>query len=212
MQVQKEEVRQKILSEARVEFSERGFLKANIRGIASRGGVSIGNIYNYFSGKDDVFSELVSPTVREIERILDEAENTDYLEEPEKWSYEYHMEFVESVAGFIDTHRYNLRLIAFHAHGSALENFRERVIERFSANMINFVRTVKSVYPDNGVIVSDFFIHNIASFYVNVIEEILMHDVLYEQMLSYLKEIMEFAFEGWKPLMNWYSFLPWKVD
>jgi hypothetical protein len=121
------------------------------------------------------------------------------------------MEFAETVAQFIDEHRTNLKLIAFYSHGSDYEKFKSQIIDRYTINMIRFLKLVKEKYPDNGVNVSEFFIHNIASFYINIIEELLMHDVRYNEMLQYLRELMEFAFQGWKPLMNWYAFLPWDV-
>lgn len=150
-------------------------------------------------------------TISEIERILDENDRMDYFACPESWGYEYHMEFVENVARFIETHRENLKLIVFHSHGSDLGNYTIRVIDRYTESMIRFLQQIKEKFPDNGVIVSEFFIHNIASFYINIVEELLMHDVQYDEMVRYLRELMEFTYQGWRPLMNWYKFLPWAV-
>lgn len=150
--------------------------------------------------------------MEEIERIIATHGNREYLTVPEVWGYEYHMEIVKKIASFIDSNREAMALLFFHSHGSDYEDFREKITEKFTESWIVFFKWLNEEYPGNGVNVSDFFLHNMASFYVNVVAEILMHDISYSHMLTYLKEMMEFVFQGWKPLMNWYRFLPWPVE
>lgn len=122
------------------------------------------------------------------------------------------MTIVRDIADYIDTNRESMNLLLFHSHGSDYENFREEITEQFTKSWVVFFKWLNEEYPDNGVNVSEFFLHNMASFYLNVVAEILMHDIPYSGMLTYLEEMMEFVFQGWKPLMNWYKFLPWPVE
>jgi len=55
MQVLKDDIKRRILDVARQEFNSQGFAKASMRDIASKVGVGVGNLYNYYPGKDDLF-------------------------------------------------------------------------------------------------------------------------------------------------------------
>lgn len=55
MQTLKEEVRKKILKSARKEFLKHGYNGASMRRIAKSAGYTVGNIYRYYKGKEDLF-------------------------------------------------------------------------------------------------------------------------------------------------------------
>jgi len=56
-----EERRQKIINAAKALFSEKGYAGTGLREIAERAGVSLGNIYNYFKNKEEIFSSIFNP-------------------------------------------------------------------------------------------------------------------------------------------------------
>lgn len=60
MQVQKEEIRQRILDAALDEFFQYGYKGASVRRIAEKAGVTPGNIYTYFAGKNGLFTAILS--------------------------------------------------------------------------------------------------------------------------------------------------------
>ncbi len=51
----------KIVNSARALFSRQGFSATGLRQIAEKAGVSLGNIYNHFRNKDELFEELLDP-------------------------------------------------------------------------------------------------------------------------------------------------------
>lgn len=65
MQVIKPEVRQSILESAKNEFSQKGFSASSIRTIAANAKTSAGNLYKYYSGKEELFLALVLPVTDE---------------------------------------------------------------------------------------------------------------------------------------------------
>lgn len=69
MKVLREDVRQRILNAAREEFLLRGYAGASMRAIARRAGMTVGNIYLYFDGKDGLFEATVGGTVAAIDRL-----------------------------------------------------------------------------------------------------------------------------------------------
>ena len=72
MQVLKEDIRGRILTVARQQFERKGYSKTSMREIAELSGVGVGNIYNYFTNKDELFREVVRPVLCALEAMLQE--------------------------------------------------------------------------------------------------------------------------------------------
>ncbi|ARC86734.1 bacterial regulatory s, tetR family protein [Clostridium argentinense CDC 2741] len=70
MQVLKDEVRNSIIEAAKDEFYEKGFEKAAIRTMAKKAGTTIGNFYNYFESKNEVFSIVVKPIIEKVDYLI----------------------------------------------------------------------------------------------------------------------------------------------
>lgn len=66
--------RYKILEAAVMCFLENGFHQTGVRDIASRAGVSLGNLYNHFSGKHDVLIEIARLERAELEPFIRQLE------------------------------------------------------------------------------------------------------------------------------------------
>lgn len=69
MQYLKEDIRQKIIRSALLEFSEKGYQKASMRNIAARAEIVSGNIYRYFKNKEDLFDSTVGPAYDIIQEL-----------------------------------------------------------------------------------------------------------------------------------------------
>ena len=69
----KDHVRQAILDAARSELAAHGLAGMTLATVAARAGTSVGNVYKYFPGKDELFQAAI-PTdlVRELEAKLEE--------------------------------------------------------------------------------------------------------------------------------------------
>jgi len=70
MQYKKEEIRDKIINSALIEFEKKGFSKASILNIAKCANVPVGNLYRYFSSKSELFTQIVRTTVTELPIIV----------------------------------------------------------------------------------------------------------------------------------------------
>lgn len=74
-----------ILEAAVMCFIENGYHQTGVRDIAKRAGVSLGNLYNYFAGKNEVLAEIASIERAELEPYLKilakEAPALEVLEE-----------------------------------------------------------------------------------------------------------------------------------
>lgn len=59
--------RERIIKISTVEFAEKGFNGANVNVIASKAGISIGSMYNYFSSKEHLFLTVVDEGYKLLE-------------------------------------------------------------------------------------------------------------------------------------------------
>lgn len=90
MQYLKEEVRNNIITNAVDEFFEKGFNEANMRNIAKKSKMTVGNIYRYFKNKEELFDIVVQPAYKEIINLI-------RVENHLKINYEEHFEYVEPI-------------------------------------------------------------------------------------------------------------------
>ena len=60
MQIQKDEIRNRILAVASREFINNGVKRTSIKTIASKANVAVGNVYNYYKGKDDLLRAVLA--------------------------------------------------------------------------------------------------------------------------------------------------------
>ncbi|MCX8124385.1 MAG: TetR/AcrR family transcriptional regulator [Spirochaetes bacterium] len=68
--------RQQILDVAKELFATKGYSATGIREIAEKAGLSLGNFYNYFKNKEDLFKNLLEPEnilqhLSDIKQMLD---------------------------------------------------------------------------------------------------------------------------------------------
>ena len=81
-----EDKRQHIIETSKKLFSEKGFSATGLREISERSGISIGNIYNYFQNKEEIFNHTLDPddiinSLTELQSLLNEnmADHFDKL-------------------------------------------------------------------------------------------------------------------------------------
>jgi AcrR family transcriptional regulator len=67
--------RAQILEAALKSFLEKGYHQTGVRDIAKRAGVSLGNLYNHFSGKHAVLAEIAALEREELQPFLSELRN-----------------------------------------------------------------------------------------------------------------------------------------
>ncbi|WP_107497014.1 TetR/AcrR family transcriptional regulator [Thalassobius sp. I31.1] len=64
-----------ILEAALLSFLEKGYHQTGVRDIAKRASVSLGNLYNHFSGKHAILAEIAALERKEMQPFLSELKN-----------------------------------------------------------------------------------------------------------------------------------------
>ena len=73
------------------------------------------NIYNYFSCKDDIFVQIVTPAVRTFENMLDEHHGRRGTDIMAMCNRDYFKYMVDEYTSFIHRHRDLLLLLLFRS-------------------------------------------------------------------------------------------------
>ncbi|MTI47738.1 TetR/AcrR family transcriptional regulator [Sporosalibacterium faouarense] len=79
MQIQKEEVKSSIINSGKEEFYKLGYGKASLRRIVKNAGTTIGNFYNYFENKEELFSSIVDPAYSKFYSFINQHTDEDDL-------------------------------------------------------------------------------------------------------------------------------------
>lgn len=117
-QVQKKEIRERVLGTALRLFAEEGYQNVTLARISNESNVSVGNIYHYFSGKSELFDavfpkELVDEMTLQIKKkimtgknhtVSLQRKNLQYILNSEKFleyivKYKYHFQILKHVQG-----------------------------------------------------------------------------------------------------------------
>ena len=202
MQVLKEDIRGRILAVAGQQFGQKGYSKTSMREIAGAVGVGVGNIYNYFTSKDELFREVLRPVLLALEAMLQEHHGIRGEDVMLIRSEQYLKDCIDEYVSLINEHRDLMRILLFRAQGSSLEHFRESYTDRSTELVKAWFIAMKEKHPNINTVVSDFIIHLHTVWMFTLFEELLMHSVRNEEMESILHDYILFEIQGWRAIIK----------
>lgn len=202
MQVLKEDIRRRILTVARLQFGQKGYSKTSMHEIAKSAGVGVGNIYNYFTNKDELFYEVVSPVMHALEAMLQEHHGIRGEDIMMMTSEKYLKSCIDEYVSLIDKHHTLMKILLFHAQGSSLEHFRENYTDRSTELVKTWFASMHKKHPGINTAVSDFIIHLHTVWMFTLFEELLMHSVPRQEMETILHDYILFEIQGWRAIIK----------
>lgn len=202
MQIQKDNIRSKILDTAREEFIHCGYGEFSMRTVANKVGISTSNIYNYFKNKNELFLEVLNPTLSFLEYVLTHIEESEYFRYHYYFSYEVNKELLSNLIEFVDMNRSVINLILFKSAGSSVENYKNELVERYARITLKQIKEESGKKSDFNAGVSDFFVNTVCSFYLNLVDNILKTNMDKEHMKLYAGEMLDFFYNGWKAVLK----------
>ena len=115
-------IRAMLLKSGKEQFLAHGFEKASLRTICKEAGLTTGAFYNYFSGKEDLFSALVDPMLRGFQEMYRDVISQEMTDLSTGIDNE-----LTSIAYAI-AHKDEFRLLFECSDGTKYEGFKERLI------------------------------------------------------------------------------------
>ncbi len=203
MQTKKTDIQETILEVARELFLEHGYRKTSMRTIAKEANVTLSNIYNYFKSKDEILEVIVQPVLKEIEQLFNRHNDPYYI--TNNWVETEDIseidEFKEYVT-FISSYQKELNLLLHKCSGSKYENIKDYFIDKYTETSRSYLQLMKDKYPQVNKEISDFFLHTTAAWWIQIVSEIVSHNLNKEEILQFLTEYMIFGTGGWQRLMK----------
>lgn len=118
MQYLKDEVRKRIVTEALKEFTLKGYEGASVRNIAKNSNNSVGNLYKYFSSKEELYEKVVGFVYH---RLTDYIQRFDTVELNEKAEVLFY-ELVEEIMEIFNESSVEISILLNQSKGSKYEN------------------------------------------------------------------------------------------
>lgn len=199
----KSETHEIILKAARAEFSECGFEKASIRGIAARAGVTSAALYRHCKDKEDLFCQLVEPSVKAFRSWRKNHISLKYMQIEQNIPVCELMKNndIDMVRDVIYPHREDFRLILTKSKGMRYENFLHDVVNEDQKEMLRVLEFLKS-RGKNVVEFSEKEMHTILSAAYTAMLEPVVHEYSMEETEHCLLVVEKFFMPGWQKIMG----------
>lgn len=139
MQVLKEQVRSRIVSSARAEFLKRGYAQASMRIVAESSEITVGNIYRYYSSKQSLFEEVVSPANQVLKSLLESVQIHEEMPLPAEDYIRFREQFVHEIATVIEGYRDEILILFNGSEGTVFSDAMNELSGMIFAVLENYV-------------------------------------------------------------------------
>lgn len=137
MQFLKEELRVKILESAKNEFHSKGYGKASMRTIAKHSGITVGNIYRYFDGKEALFEAVVREAYERFYEVFNSKLIDSILIEHREEEFEQvRVHIIEALVTCVEEKRVELLILLRGASGTKYESMKEDLHKVLNSKII----------------------------------------------------------------------------
>ncbi len=188
MQYKKADIRQRILDVGKEEYLENGFRGGNIKTIADKAGVPVGNLYRYFDGKSGLLDAIVEPVYNEIPEVINKLANLfisqNYLE------FKTIMPLiVDNVIKLFDSYKAELLILAYRCEKTRYDDFIDKIVATCKKLIIGYVHVGTDEEQEE-------FIGIISKSFVTTIFGMLKEGYDRERLTRLINKLMDFTFDN----------------
>ena len=199
------ETREKLIESAKAEFLEKGYMKASLRSICAKAGVTTGALYFFFDNKEDLFAEVVDKPLNELFTLLKEhfeADNeavaqlevTDRMENDED-----HMALAYGIVHLLYSNYDAFLLLITKAQGSRYEHIMDSMADSIEKNYRSTVAIAIRKFPF--IKTNEYMLRWLTHMSVDAFLYLFIHERDEAQAKKHVKRIMNSI------LRNWYELL-----
>ena len=128
MQTLKEEIRARIQEVATEAFLKHGYQGVTMRDIAKKSAVSLGNLYNYYKSKEDLFDSLTTTSYLYLKRLLKQVD--EHGPESGAADKEFTRSLVLEISQLLEQHRVGLLLMIDRGQGTKYQDLKDNLVAR----------------------------------------------------------------------------------
>lgn len=202
MQTAKSYIKRDIEKAAKSLFYTKGYAKVPMREIAEVARVSLGNIYNYYESKEELFFTIVRPAIDDFERMLHRHHGQFGPDITEVFTERYLRTVIDEYLSLIGQHRDSLFLLLFRSEGTAVERFKYDFSDRSTAIVKEYFSNMKRKHPDINTDISAFTVRLHTIWMFSMLEELLVHRRTPDETEKIVTEYLIFCTTGWRELMK----------
>lgn len=153
MQYKKDEVKNKLIEAGEEEFFVYGFNGSSIRRIVKTAGTTIGNFYNYFSNKEELFNEVVGSELQRFAEFINGHEETDDTETllSNNDAASLYSLIEENTSIFMPVFTKRFYILVACSEGTALSGSREKVQEFVKLHFLGHVNESNTKIENAGL-------------------------------------------------------------
>lgn len=122
MQYLKDEIKNSIINAALDEYEKKGFNDASIRIIARNAGITAGNLYRYFNGKEDLFKYIMEPVFKRFTDLI----FIDFKADPD--NLPALADVVDKIMSVYERYGREFLILLEKSEGSVYQNSKENLI------------------------------------------------------------------------------------
>ena len=147
MQILKDEIKERIESSALVVFSDKGYKGATMSDISSGAGISVGNVYRYYGGKDDLFYSLITGEfVGEFKELIgSKMETADGIDLKDARFFGPMNIRDENIQKFLYKNRLRIIILLDKSEGTRYEKFKDEVVGFMVERAYRYIKTMEGV-------------------------------------------------------------------
>jgi len=191
----------KLMAAARSEFLEHGFEKASMRSIGEHCGMTAAGIYRHCRDKEDLFDQLVLPSVRRIDEWLAghiaHYASALHSEEKIRWR-DSEVDLMREII-YPNMEEYHLLLVK--SRGTKYENYLHDLTQRHQQDIMNYFPKLQAQGHDVWNM-DPKELHLLMTAYTTALFEPVVHNYSQEEALRCLEIVEAFFLPGWKKLLG----------
>lgn len=186
MQYKKADVRQRIIEVGKEEYLENGFRGGNIKVIADKAGVPVGNLYRYFDGKSGLLEAIVSPVYNEIPEIIMKLAHL-FTSQSDLNFHVVMPILTDNALQMFELYRAELLILAYRCEKTPYGDFTDKIVAIAKDLIIKYML----VEPTENQIE---FIQIISKSFVATLFELLRDGYEKEKLRELINKLLEFTF------------------
>ena len=199
------ETKERLLISARAEFLEKGYQKASLRSICKNAGVTTGALYFFFQDKEDLFSNIVQPTIDRIQTIASKHVSQELMmlqnipiadEDNVHDDYDASEQILHMLYQNYDI----CQLILEKSQGSKYENIIDEFVDIFEEGQRALAMEQAKLY--NVKPPEDYIIHWVVHIEMDAYVHLLLHERDEKKALQYMGKILQYLQYGWEALFK----------
>ena len=199
------ETKERLLISARAEFLEKGYQKASLRSICKNAGVTTGAVYFFFQDKEDLFSNIVQPTIDRIQTIASKHVSQELMllqNIPIADEDNVHDDYdaSEHILHMLYQNYDICQLILEKSQGSKYENIIDEFVDIFEEGQRALAMEQAKLY--NVKPPEDYIIHWVVHIEMDAYVHLLLHEKDEKKALQYMGKILQYLQYGWEALFK----------